>query len=125
MLVEKPRTAPPVAEPAPSQPLLHVVALEPSPGRGRAVVRCVGELDIATAADLEQKIRQLTDRGITSIAIDLRQLTFIDCSGLRLLTTLKNQADEHGRTIDVLYSDGPVSRLIELTRLSSRFPRQP
>ena len=51
---------------------------------GRAVVVIRGELDLATAPDLEAAIKSRLDDG-QDVVVDLRELEFMDSTGLRVL----------------------------------------
>ena len=51
---------------------------------GRAVVVVRGELDLATAPDLEAVVTELLDEG-QDVVVDLRELAFMDSTGLRAL----------------------------------------
>jgi anti-anti-sigma factor len=51
---------------------------------GRAVVIIRGELDLATAPDLEATLSELLDAG-QDVVVDLRELAFLDSTGLRVL----------------------------------------
>jgi anti-sigma B factor antagonist len=57
---------------------------------GRAVVVIRGELDLATAPDLEAAIKSRLDDG-QDVVVDLRELEFMDSTGLRVLVAA------HGR----------------------------
>ena len=50
-------------------------------GRDAVWVRAEGELDIATAPRIERTLRRAELRA-RLVVLDLRQLTFIDCSGV-------------------------------------------
>ena len=51
---------------------------------GRAVVVIRGELDLATAPDLEAALPERLDAG-QDVVVDLRELEFMDSTGLRVL----------------------------------------
>src|SRR3954447_22070388 len=51
-------------------------------GNGAPVVRPVGELDVATAPELERVLKDLLDRH-WAVVVDLGDVTFADCAGLR------------------------------------------
>jgi anti-anti-sigma factor len=53
---------------------------------GRAVVAVKGELDLATAPELEKVLLERLDAG-DGVVLDLRELQFMDSSGLRVLIT--------------------------------------
>lgn len=95
-----------------------------TPDRDRVVVAAHGELDIATADPLEQEVRALVTRGFTSVELDLRGLTFIDSSGLRLLLRLDAAARSDGFTLTIRDGEGPVRRLLKLTHLDERLTRR-
>jgi anti-anti-sigma factor len=53
---------------------------------GRAVVVIRGELDLATAPELEAAIQGRLDEG-RDVVVDLRELEFMDSTGLRVLVS--------------------------------------
>jgi anti-sigma B factor antagonist len=53
---------------------------------GRAVVVIRGELDLATAPELEAAIQGRLDDG-QDVVVDLRELDFMDSTGLRVLVS--------------------------------------
>ena len=53
---------------------------------GRAVVVIRGELDLATAPELESAIQGRLDEG-QDVVVDLRELEFMDSTGLRVLVS--------------------------------------
>jgi anti-sigma B factor antagonist len=80
-----------------------------------------GELDLVTVPQLETQIEQLRSRGFTTIALDLRQLTFMDSTGLRLLLRLNLESRSDGFRFVVIDCEGPVRRLLRLTRSEGQF----
>jgi hypothetical protein len=62
------------------QPVRCDVVDEP----GRVRVAPVGELDLLTAEPLVQTVRELRRSGVEHLVLDLRGLSFIDSSGVRL-----------------------------------------
>jgi anti-sigma B factor antagonist len=53
---------------------------------GRAVVVIRGELDLATAPDLDTVLTERLDTG-QDVVVDLRELEFMDSTGLRVLVS--------------------------------------
>jgi anti-sigma B factor antagonist len=78
------------------------------------LVAVSGEVDLATA-DLVRAALAETPCD-QSVVIDLTELSFIDCSGLRVLL------DEHrrrsGRVYIVFAPDGALARILEVSRVS-------
>ena len=87
---------------------------------GGGVLRVVGELDVATAPELQHR---LTAHGGPTI-LDLRGVTFIDSAGLRAVVVA---AQERSRAEPlVLRAPSPaVRRLIELTSLTEQLAIEP
>jgi anti-anti-sigma factor len=85
-----------------------------------AVAMCSGELDMASAASLEARLRQALDEGARDVVVNLRDVTFIDSSGLTaLLRAAENARWRYGH----LFLTRPtpaVQRLLELTESTSR-----
>ena len=88
--------------------------------QGSSVLRLVvsGELDIATAPDLEAAFDQALASDPQSIEVDLSQVTFIDSTGIRLLLLISERGD--GRV--GLIPGAQVDRVIEITGMRSRLP---
>jgi len=86
-----------------------------------ACVRCSGELDLATAPQLERAVRGLAARGATAIEVDLARIEFMDCAGLGTLVALAEQAERAPWTISITAMSLPVARLIALTGSSRPF----
>ena len=107
----------PTVEDYGSPPLL--LMLEPAAESTR--VRCNGELDLATVDQLECEVRRIVASGCSAVTLDLRDLGFFDCSGLRLLQRLKHDAATQGWTLSLVYGGGLVGRLLELTHTQDEF----
>src|SRR5690606_381328 len=59
-------------------------------------IRFSGELDLASAADLQAAIQEARHHGTSWLKLDLREVTFIDSVGLSLLVTAYNRLTEEG-----------------------------
>ena len=82
----------------------------------------VGELDIATAPELEEAARATIARGARELTIDLRELSFMDSSGLRLLIVLRERATSEGWTLRLLKPAGQVLTILALTGADENLP---
>jgi anti-sigma B factor antagonist len=91
------------------------------PERERVRVIPHGELDLVTVQQLETQIDELRSGGFPRIVLDLRQLTFMDSTGLRLLLELDAQSRADGFGFAIVDGEGPVRRLLELTGVEDRF----
>lgn len=94
---------------------------EVEPDRDRVVVRLRGEFDLLGVADVEKTIAELADVGFRRISIDLRALTFMDSSGLRVLMAADRSMRSWGGQLLLIRGSKPVDRLLELTGTDKLF----
>lgn len=92
-----------------------------SEGNKVVAMSLVGELDIATAPRLESELRRVEGDRPSVLVIDLRQLSFIDSTGLRLLIGADVRAREDGRRMAFVRGPGSVHRVFQLALLDKRF----
>ena len=86
------------------------------PQRSEVAVVAVGELDLATVPDVREAIGELRAAGFEEIALDLREVEFIDCAGVRMLLGLREDADRDGHVLRLLPPPAPARRVFDLTR---------
>lgn len=91
---------------------------------GHALVTVCGELDLAGAPRVRAVLRDCADRG-EDITVDLRNLRFLDCSGLRPLVEAAALGDSRGRRFAIGAASAPVRRVLELTRLTRLLDASP
>jgi anti-anti-sigma factor len=92
--------------------------------RGRVIVR--GELDIATKPVLERALIEQARIG-GPVVLDLRELAFIDATGLELLLRTNAHARRDGMELQLIPGQC-VRRLLDLCGLTTQFSyrdRQP
>lgn len=89
---------------------------------GFTVVEAAGEIDLATAGFLAEHLDAATATARPDVLVDLRQVEFFDCSGLRVLCRADTRARTRGGRLRVL-TDGPrLHRLLRASGLWGRFP---
>ncbi len=81
-----------------------------------AVVGLSGELDLASASALEASLRQCED-GVQTILLDLRGLSFMDSSGLRVILAADSRARSRGGRLVLVPGRPGVQRVFEVTLL--------
>jgi anti-anti-sigma factor len=91
-------------------------------GTARVVVH--GELDLAAAPMLRSALRPLR-RDARSTILDLRELTFMDSSGLRVLLQAGRQRTTGWDVSLLLPPEGPVRRLIDVSGVQDALPPRP
>ena len=79
-------------------------------------IRVRGELDIATAPRLERELLACVRAG--AVVVDLREVTFLDSSGLRAVLIGSQEAAAAGRRLIVVPGEGQAARVIELAQVA-------
>lgn len=89
---------------------------------GRAVtVAVAGELDLDSHGRLEEELRRVEELRPPVLVLDLRELEFMDSTGLRLVVGADSRAREEGRRFVVVRGGEAVSRVFRITRMDERF----
>jgi anti-sigma B factor antagonist len=85
----------------------------------RSYVRVVtaGELDIATSGDLRAQLDELWDSGWDDVVLDLRQVTFMDSSGLHILIDNHERAAQAAMRFSIIDGSEAVDRALEISGL--------
>jgi anti-anti-sigma factor len=81
----------------------------------RAWVRPIGELDLDTAPLLEEELTAARDGGSRRLVLDMRALTFMDSTGLRLVIRWDTAAREDGFEFAIVPGIEVVQRVFRLT----------
>ena len=90
-----------------------------SEGRS-AVVELTGELDLASSAALEEELIRVIESDVDQVIVDLRQLEFMDSTGLSTLVKAHHRAQESGRRFALVRGTQQVQRLLSLTGVAER-----
>ncbi len=80
-----------------------------------AVVAVSGELDLRTSPQLEERLTRAFDDGAELVILDLRQIEFMDSTGLRVLLIAHQRAHETGRQFALVRGVDQVERVLTLT----------
>jgi anti-anti-sigma factor len=83
-------------------------------GQTRVVV--AGELDLATEPQLRSRLERLLERN-ARVLLDLRELTFIDSSGIRLIIEVDEQARDDGTGLRIVPGARAVQRIFAISGL--------
>lgn len=86
----------------------------------RARVTPIGELDIATVGQLDDQLSRLHGAGLRHLVLDLRELTFIDSTALRLILRWDSHANQNGTSFALIKGTSSIQRIFEITRLGDR-----
>lgn len=96
-------------------------AFETSERGGHVLVALHGELDLVATAELEPELDRLAGApDVDVVALDLRDLQFLDSSGLRMVVVIERRLREAGRRLVLVRGPQPVQRVFEITRMTER-----
>jgi anti-anti-sigma factor len=79
-----------------------------------------GELDLATAATLEDELKSAEASGAQAIVLDLSGLTFMDSTGLRTILDADRRLRRIGRRLCLVRGPRSVDRVFTLTGADRR-----
>jgi RND superfamily putative drug exporter len=83
----------------------------------RVRVELTGELDLASAKLLHERLEQVESENPELLVLDLRRLGFLDSSGLREVIGAVQRGREEGRKVALVRAHGPIEDLLQLTRV--------
>ena len=86
------------------------------------IVTVSGEIDLASAPKLETALVAEADQ---TVIVDLLEVGFMDSTGLRSLLSARDALEEGGGRLLLVFGEGPVERILELTGLTDRFEHVP
>lgn len=85
---------------------------------GDALISLTGELDISATAPLEEEIARLAqEAGVRRVVIDLRELEFMDSTGLRLVALAERRLRAADRELVLVRGRDAVQRVFAITRM--------
>lgn len=84
------------------------------------VIGVTGELDLASSPALEQELENGPPSRAEVVIVDLRQLEFMDSTGLSVLVRAHQRATEKGQQFVVVRGPQQVQRLLSLTGVADR-----
>jgi anti-sigma B factor antagonist len=93
-------------------------------GNAGCTLSLAGELDMANAATLEAELDRAADAGAAPITVDMRELEFIDSTGIAALVAAHRRLNDRGgeRVRLVRSKASAVQRVMDLTGLDAELP---
>ena len=85
-------------------------------------IRPSGELDIASAPELERAIAEAAAKPDARLVLDLRALTFMDSSGLRALAQTNAHASRGDFELSIIRGPRQIERVLEISGLATLLP---
>jgi anti-sigma B factor antagonist len=88
----------------------------------RTVLSVAGEIDLATAPLLRAALTDLIEQGNPHLLVDLRQVDFLDCSGLNVLVGSHKCACAHEGSLELVITRERILTIFKITGLTCLFP---
>ena len=82
---------------------------------GHSNVRVTGEIDLATAPELRQRLDAVIAAGTRTLDLDLSDVTFLDSSGLGVLLAARQELHDKHHRLTVRDPSKRVLRVFELS----------
>ena len=93
--------------------------------RGIHVVSVRGEVDLATGPEFERALGAVPEDGVKSVIVDLSDCSFMDSTGLHLLSRAHERFDSAGGRVAVVSANRSVLKVFGLTGLDEVFAIYP
>lgn len=103
----------------PAPPTRHLSVRE---DRGHTVLEFHGEIDIAAAVEIIPHLDAATGRPEARVVIDLTDVEFFDCSGLRLLYRARHRLLAHDGSLHLVCTHPLTLRVLKVTGLARVLP---
>jgi len=86
-------------------------------GRDGVVFTAYGELDMATAPELRERMGAAIEGGIHRVVIDLRPLDFLDSVAVAAMLHARRQLGDEGRLVVIIDPDSYIRMVFEIAGL--------
>jgi anti-sigma B factor antagonist len=94
-------------------------------GADSAVLRVAGEVDAYTAPQLRERVIRLLADGEVHIVVDMREVEFLDSTGLGALVGSLKRARMQDGSLKLIMGSGRILHIFRLTDLSKAFAIHP
>ncbi|MGH2740515.1 MAG: STAS domain-containing protein [Actinomycetota bacterium] len=98
------------------------LSLESRTEKNWVVLEVTGEVDLATAPQLRDRLNGLIDDGGAQLIVNLEGVSFLDSTGLSVLVATLNRMQERGGTFALAALSGPVRKVLDTVGLEKQFP---
>jgi anti-anti-sigma factor len=99
---------------------VSILEVEATENGAVTVLALTGELDISGIGRVEEELRQVEEKSPGAVVLDLRGLTFMDSSGLRLVLEADMRARREARRFAIVPGPESVHRVFLIALLDKR-----
>jgi anti-sigma B factor antagonist len=105
------------ARKGPTMALQSLLETRSQEQNGVVTIVLSGDLDLATAPILSEKLAPFEGNGVSTIILDLQDLTFIDSTGMHTFVEARNRAMSNGQRLLVRGASPTAQRYIKIVGL--------
>jgi anti-anti-sigma factor len=88
--------------------------------REAASIQPIGEIDLATVPVVDEHLSELQAAGVKQLTLDLRDVSFLDSTGLRMILVWDARSRADGFAFRLVAGSPTVQRLFDLTDTTQR-----
>jgi anti-anti-sigma factor len=85
------------------------------PHRETIVIVARGEIDLDSVSHLDDRFREVVDAGFKRVVLDLREVSFMDSTGLRSILAMNMASRDATISFEIVRGPHAVARVFELT----------
>lgn len=89
------------------------------------VVTVTGEIDVATAPTLRERLQACIDKGDRGVVVDLLEVPFLDSTALGVLVGAAKRLREQSGWLRIVLTEPRVAKVFEITGLTETLPIYP
>lgn len=89
---------------------------------GVPIVAVSGEIDVATAPPLRERLQAQSASGPATLIVDLSAVTFLDSTALGVLVGALKRCREAGGNLPLVITEPRILKVFEITGLTDVFP---
>lgn len=86
------------------------------------VAAVTGEIDVATAPALRERLQQLVGESAPTVVVDLSGVSFLDSTALGVLVGAHKRCREAGGQLRLVITEPRILKVFEITGLTEIFP---
>lgn len=92
---------------------------------GLPVVFVEGEIDVATAPPLRERLQEQVAAGHATVVVDLTAVSFLDSTALGVLVGALKRSRQAGGSLPLVINEPRILKVFEITGLTEVFPIHP
>jgi len=93
------------------------LTIQKSEENGKSILSLSGEIDAYTAPELKEAILPLTSKSGNQVEIDLKDVNYMDSTGLGVFVSALKSSKENNSTLQLVHLKDRVQRLFKITGL--------